>query len=67
MSKLIVGYDLNKPNKDYQPLIEKLKSFDNWWHHLDSTWLIKTRKTPTAVRDELRKAIDADDELLVLT
>jgi hypothetical protein len=66
MATLLVGYDLNKPDKDYEPLIKKLKAFDSWWHHLDSTWLIKVDKTPTAVRDELKEAIDENDELLVI-
>jgi hypothetical protein len=56
MATLLVGYDL----------IKKLKAFDSWWHHLDSTWLIKVDKTPTAVRDELKEAIDENDELLVI-
>jgi hypothetical protein len=54
LSRLLVGYDLNSPRKDYTDLIEKMKSYGAWWHHLDSTWLIKTTKTPTEVRDELR-------------
>lgn len=66
MSTLLVGYDLKKPGQDYSPLIEKLKSFGTWWHHLDSTWLIKTDETPKEVRDVLKPLIDANDELLVI-
>lgn len=63
---LMVGYDLNKTGQNYDKLIEALKSnYDNWWHHLDSTWLIKTSKTCVEVRDELRAFIDSNDELLV--
>ncbi len=66
MATLLVGYDLKKPGQDYDPLIDKLKSFGTWWHHLDSTWLIKTEHTPKAVRDVLKPLIDANDELLVI-
>lgn len=67
MSNLLVGYDLNSPGKDYRPLIEKLKSsYSNWWHCLDSTWIIVTNKTPVQVRDELAGLMDSNDELLVI-
>lgn len=66
MATLLVGYDLNKPTKDYSTLIERLRKFGTWWHHLDSTWLVRTELTPVQVRDELRRLIDADDELLVI-
>lgn len=67
MNTLLVGYDLNSPGQEYKDLIAKLKTYDNWWHHLDSTWLIKTSKSHTAVRNELKAyLIDANDELLVI-
>lgn len=37
------------------------KGFRPHWHHLDSTWIVRTEKTPVQVRD-----IDSDDELLVV-
>jgi hypothetical protein len=66
MNTILVGYDLNKPGKNYDALIAKLKTYPSWWHHLDSTWLLKTAQTATAVRDTLRPLIDATDELLVI-
>lgn len=66
MNTLLVGYDLNKPTQNYAGLIEALKSHSTWWHHLDSTWLVKTAKTPSQLRDELMELIDANDELLVM-
>lgn len=66
MNTLMVGYDLNRPGQNYDALIEQLKSFSSWWHHLDSTWLIKTAKTAVEVRDELKPHIDQGDELLVV-
>jgi hypothetical protein len=66
MNTLLVGYDLNKPGQDYSGLIEALKSHGTWWHHLDSTWLVKTAKTASKLRDELTELIDASDELLVI-
>lgn len=66
MPTYIIGYDLNK-QKNYPDLIEAIKSLtDTWWHHLDSTWIIVTEKTASTIRDELKKHIDSDDELLVV-
>lgn len=66
MSTLLIGYDLNKA-KDYPALHNAIKDLGvAWWHHLDSTWLVKTSMTATAARDVLKLHIDADDELLVI-
>ncbi|MEK6328465.1 MAG: SinR family protein [Actinomycetota bacterium] len=66
MSTLLVGYDLNRPGQDYANLIERIKQIGVWWHHLDSTWLVKTGLTPAQLRDDLKRYVDSGDELLVL-
>jgi len=67
MSTFLIGYDLNKAGKDYDGLIDKIKDLANgWWHHLDSTWLIKSDLTCSQIRDALKPYLDHDDELLVL-
>jgi hypothetical protein len=66
MATLLVGYDLNTPGKNYDDLIDAIKAESAWWHHLDSTWLVKSSKTPVQLRDALKKHIDANDELLVI-
>jgi hypothetical protein len=66
MRTLLVGYDLNKPGQNYADLIDALKSYALWWHHLDSTWLIRTNDTVSDVRDRLGALIDSSDELLVM-
>lgn len=66
MRTILVGYDLNKAGQDYRRLIERLKAYGTYWHHLDSTWLICTEDSPKVVRDELKALIDNNDELLVI-
>lgn len=74
MPTLLVGYDLNRPTQKYAPLIEALKGCAAWWHHLDSTWLVKTELTPTQFRGLMVDLTDADgapvldenDEVLVI-
>jgi len=65
MSTLLIGYDLNN-QKNYDGLIESIKSLGKWWHYLDSTWLVVTTQTPKEVRDRLNAYLDSDDELLVI-
>jgi hypothetical protein len=66
MNTLLVGYDLNKPGQDYGLLIDRLKAFGTWWHHLDSTWLVRTELTAMELRTVLRELVDSSDELLVV-
>lgn len=68
MNTFAVCYDLNKPGQNYTALIDAIKGLSsNWWHHLDSTWIIKTSLSVVDVRDRLSKHIDQSDELLIMT
>lgn len=66
MKTYLVGYDLNRPEQNYTDLIAALRNYPNWWHHLDSTWIIKTSDSAATIRDSLSRFIDANDELLVV-
>ena len=66
MAMLMVGYDLNRPGQNYPELIEKLRSFGTFWHHLDSTWLVEAELTPMQLVTQLQPFIDSTDELLVI-
>jgi len=67
MDTLMIGYDLNKQEKNYGALIDAIKQIANgYWHHLDSTWFIKSDLSPKDARGKLQQHIDPDDELLVL-
>lgn len=65
MKSYLIGYDLNKSGQDYSTLIEQIKKLGNWWHCLDSTWIIKSNSTAKDIRNHLKKYIDGNDELLV--
>ncbi|MCB2190317.1 MAG: SinR family protein [Deltaproteobacteria bacterium] len=67
MAVRLIGYDLNKPGKDYKPLYDGIKKVGStWWHYLDSTWLVVTDKSPSDIRDELKQYIDNNDHLMVV-
>ena len=53
MKSYLIGYDLNKQGQDYETLIEHIKKLGTWWHCLDSTWIIKTDKSASDIRDAL--------------
>ncbi|RYG04578.1 MAG: SinR family protein [Chitinophagaceae bacterium] len=68
MKTFLIGYDLNKSGQDYEELIDAIKKLSwTWWHHLNSTWIIKSNSTATAIRDILAAHIDGNDELLVVS
>ena len=71
MTTYLIGYDLNRPNKNdaYADLFDAIKatSDGSWWHHLDSTWIINSNLADeSAVLNQLLPHIDANDELLVV-
>ncbi|MCV7742092.1 hypothetical protein N3356_010200, partial [Micrococcus luteus] len=62
-----VNYDLNKTGQDYTKLIEYLKSHQGWAKPLKSSILVKTAATAVQLRDEAKKHIDGNDDILVIT
>lgn len=66
MSTKLIAYDLNAPGQNYDDLIEAIKELGAWWHHLDSTWLVKSDLNTSDIRDRLAKHLDSEDELLVV-
>jgi hypothetical protein len=66
MNTLLIGYDLNRTGQNYDDLIKAIKAHGTWWHHLDSTWLVKTALTAAQMRDDLWGKMDKNDELLVV-
>ena len=66
MSTFLIGYDLDTPGQNYEGLAEQIKSLGAWWHHLDSTWLVKSDLDQVAIRDRLKSVLDSNDELLVV-
>lgn len=65
MAIFMVGYDLHE-GEDYKDLEDAIKAYGAWWHHLDSTWLIKTENTARQIKNNLKQHLKAGDELLVM-
>ena len=63
----LINYDLNTPGKNYDNLINAVKAYGKWAKVCKSCWAIKTDKTDTQIRDNLKQYIDANDILFVCT
>lgn len=60
-----ISYDLIEPGQDYDGLHDAIKSYGYWWHHLDSTWFIKSDKKVSEILKHLSEFIDEDDKMIV--
>lgn len=61
----IITYDLRAPGRNYELLYFKIRGYKKCAHVCESVWVVSTSDTCTAVRDNLLKAIDANDRLFV--
>lgn len=62
---LIITYDLLTPGKNYEPLLQVLKSFGPWAKLGGSSYLVVTEQDPAVLRDRLTATIDSNDKLYV--
>lgn len=65
MKTLCICYDLHEPDRNYDELHDAIKSYGIWWHHLESTWFIRTDVKAQEVLTHLSSFIDDNDEILV--
>jgi hypothetical protein len=67
MSTILIAYDIHPTiGEGYDNLIEKIKSFGDWWHHIESTWIVRCARSPREIRDQLKSHIATNDQVLVL-
>jgi hypothetical protein len=65
MKTIQINYDLRKPGRDYESLYKYLRSYPTRCRPLQSLWLVRTSKSASMVRDELKKHVDRNDKVLV--
>ncbi len=61
-----INYDLKRPGQNYQALHEAIKSCGDWWHFLDSTWLVDTNLDAQGIWNSLAGHVDKNDILLII-
>ena len=64
MALFFISYDLLKPGKDYQKLIDKLESMGAK-RVLLSMWALRGNYTAVGLRDMIKPYMDTNDRLLV--
>jgi autonomous glycyl radical cofactor GrcA len=65
MSNYVVSYDLIE-DKNYEAIIEKIKSLGSWAKPLESFWLLDSSKSASEIRDLLQTVVDQDDKIIVI-
>jgi hypothetical protein len=65
MPLLLVTFDSDKPGQDYSDLLDQIKSYSNV-RLSKSSYAIITDKTPGVVCEEMKKYIDANDNLYII-
>lgn len=65
MKSIIVSYDLNGSGKNYDDLIDKIKTYSGWAHINKSVWFFKSDDSCSTIRDDLLSTLDKDDSIFV--
>lgn len=65
MTTYLVTYDLSAPGRNYDGLIEHLKSYDAYARPVESVWLVLTDRNAVQVRDAALAYMDSGDKLFV--
>jgi hypothetical protein len=68
MNTILISYDLVGPESasDYTKVTSYIKEANLWAKPLESLWFIKTNKSTSEIRDDLKQITDGNDEILVL-
>lgn len=63
----VISYDLRIPGRDYTSLYETIKSYGEWQHPLESTWIVYTSESANEISEKLRSEgkMDNSDLLFV--
>ena len=67
MATVLIAYDIHpQEGEAYDDLTKAIQSLGAWWHHLETTWIVKCARTPDQIRDQLKSHIGCEDQLLVI-
>jgi hypothetical protein len=60
-----INYDLKKPGRDYEGLYKAIKNCGDWWHYLESTWLVDSNFDASRIWETVKGHIDINDRMLI--
>ena len=61
-----INYDLNRPGQNYSEVRDAIKSCGDWWHFLESHWLVDTNLTAKGIWNKLLPHADKNDNFLIV-
>lgn len=65
MNTYLVTYDLNRPGQNYDNVVTRIKTSNNWAKIATTTFIIVSPQSAVQVRDYLMEVMDANDEIFV--
>jgi len=65
MTTYLISYDLAEPERDYAALEKAIQNYGAYCHLQKSVWLIVCEVGVTAIRDDLKTCLDANDKLFI--
>ena len=65
-NNLFVSYDLHKPGQNYDAVIDEIKRHGGWAKVHYSLFYLDTQESAKQVAEAVRRAMDANDRLIVV-
>ncbi|MDR3596518.1 hypothetical protein [Clostridium sp.] len=62
---LLITYDLSQPERNYEDLLKKIKSYNTWARITESSYIIVSTEEPAKVKDELLRLLNDSDKIYV--
>ncbi len=66
MNNLFISYDLMSPGQQYDRVAEAIKGLGSWAKVHLSLWYVSSNYGAKAAADIVRKAMDANDKLIIV-
>jgi hypothetical protein len=67
LATILITYDIHPAQgSTYDELGKAIQSLGDWWHHLETVWIVRSDRGPGEIRDGLKAYIGTDDQLLVV-
>lgn len=61
----IISYDLKNPGRNYEALLQRIKSYSGWARLGGSAYIIISADSAANIRDNLMAVIDNNDKIFV--
>jgi len=62
----LLTYDLHYPGQNYHGLKQIIENNFNWWHYMESAWLLYTSLSANQIWNTISSVIDENDRVLII-